>query len=437
MSYLPTQSAFTLALGLAVSVLPAAPSLALMNAPPRRLAPPLIRVNKRPPIPFRPFAMRDPETGKPIPPNTVLTLPSGRSMTAGQYYGALNQLEKEFCAMGYSLQGQERRIPLLESNVDPLQLQRQSRLAVLSHMKLNPDSPGRVRPVTCQTILLDLNNPQGLLGEKPTASAHAVKTWDQPVGDPSILATDLGGSLELNGSKDIVQLDAGTKAGCSIFGQSLTLLRGAAELSAPLSGTMSAKVNASVLGIDVYNLHQMASTDWSRSDGVSKPINLDFEPIEVPLGPLTLTAKFGLNGTAEFTYCVVLRHGCARARMNPVLQTKVYVQAGVDFLGLAGADVEGDLTLLDDNLELYGDVDLTSEVTTGGSFKPYYRQNYYCQDSLKALCGSLILSAWIELPCFSIPPWCKKEVDWTVWDGCGVDTSGYLFNEAKKTYLYP
>jgi len=69
-----------------------------------KLSPNQIRENRRPAIPFKPFDMVDPKTGKPVAGNTVITLPNnGKKVTAQQYYAQLNQVEQWLTQRGYSL----------------------------------------------------------------------------------------------------------------------------------------------------------------------------------------------------------------------------------------------------------------------------------------------------------------------------------------------
>jgi hypothetical protein len=42
--------------------------------------PQVVKINKRSPIPFRPFELLDPKTGKPISPDALLTLPKGQTI---------------------------------------------------------------------------------------------------------------------------------------------------------------------------------------------------------------------------------------------------------------------------------------------------------------------------------------------------------------------
>ncbi len=63
-------------------------------------------IPRRPPIPFVPFAMIDPSTGRAVLPGSNIRLANGKIVNAGSYYAALNQYEKILNASGYTLRKQ-------------------------------------------------------------------------------------------------------------------------------------------------------------------------------------------------------------------------------------------------------------------------------------------------------------------------------------------
>ena len=71
-------------------------------------------VKKRPAIPFKPRALKDPGTRKQVKQSDMITLPNGRKVQAGAYYEALNRLERNMNKLGYSTRdprpaGQKKR----------------------------------------------------------------------------------------------------------------------------------------------------------------------------------------------------------------------------------------------------------------------------------------------------------------------------------------
>ena len=66
--------------------------------------PRLHTIKKRTPVAYKPFELLDPrDATKHIDAKTVLTLPNGHKMTAGDYYAQLNKFEAQLAPQGYSL----------------------------------------------------------------------------------------------------------------------------------------------------------------------------------------------------------------------------------------------------------------------------------------------------------------------------------------------
>jgi hypothetical protein len=63
----------------------------------------LVRRHRAAPVAPARYDLKDPATGQPVAPGTLLTLPDGQKMTAEEYYGLLNAIEKRSAARGYSL----------------------------------------------------------------------------------------------------------------------------------------------------------------------------------------------------------------------------------------------------------------------------------------------------------------------------------------------
>lgn len=109
------------------------PEANVIKKPPVKAAlrPGLLQVQSRPAIAFKPFAMVDPRTNKPIAPTATIALPNGKKPTAQQYYDQLNSFEKWLAEHGYSLHTTPRnsQIKLQEVVLDRELLQRQIQMA--------------------------------------------------------------------------------------------------------------------------------------------------------------------------------------------------------------------------------------------------------------------------------------------------------------------
>jgi len=105
----------------------------LVHAAPQKMAirPNLFQTQSRPAILFKPFAMMDPKTNKPIAPTALIHLPNGKSPTAQEYYSDLNNYEKWLSEHGQSLHTTARgsKIKLHEIPLNRGLIQRQIQVA--------------------------------------------------------------------------------------------------------------------------------------------------------------------------------------------------------------------------------------------------------------------------------------------------------------------
>jgi len=432
---------------LVLAAVVAAPTFA-QNPQAQIIAPPVeahvrpdrIKVNRRPAIPFKPFEVADPSTGKPISRDAMLpALPNGKRLTAGQYYDELNNLERQFNALGYTLKPPKEVKPPptekfeLQTTPVPLTtLQKQSqtlRSAYLPNMQFRPLNVAQVQQTQKQLLVVN----SALLGAivvRPTQTVHWVKNWNYSFGDPSVISGYFNGKIQLDGTNNATSVDGEADAGGSLFSQSFDLLRVTGNLNAPKTGTMNVTVAASVLGNSVYNFDQNVTTSWSKSDSVSKTLDKSVT-INFSLGPIPMSAKIGAQGTAGISYSVAVAPVKASAYVGPSVHTKAYAQVGV-VIGVAGAGAGANLTILNTDGNLNGAISI--EVDTASN--PYFKYTDSYSQNLDMLDGSLYVYAYVYVPCWSVPPWCKKEYDWNIFSWTGVKASGYLFNDSKTLYLY-
>lgn len=447
-----------LAIGVAAIALSVIPTSALAQNPPRRadtapqteirvqqaevkpetvqaqIKPALIKLNRRAPIQFKAFEILDPTNRKPISRDTMLPeLPNGKRLTAGEYYDQLNGLEQQFNGLGYTLKNPgEAKVELQTSTVPLATLQRQAQLLNSAHLpntKFVPFNLQNIEPIHRQMVIA---NPKLL--ERivfPTAkTVHVSKDWNKSLGDPGVFSAYINGKIELNGTQALTKVDGEANAGGSIFSHSFDLLRVTGNLNAPSSGLMNVKVGVSVVGVSVYRLNQSVNTAWSKSDSLSKTLDKSVT-IHFSLGPIPMSAKIGAQGTAGIAYAVAIAPVKASAHVGPFVHTKVYAQVGVDIV-VAGAGAGANLTLLNTDGNLNGSLSIELDQAS----KPFFKWADSYSQSLDMLSGNLYIYAYIYVPCWHLPPWCKKEHNWNVFSWTGFHASGSLFNNSGTLYLY-
>jgi hypothetical protein len=399
----------------------------------------LVKTIRRPAKPFKPFEMRDPKTGKPIPPGSEITLPNGKRMTAQQYFEQLNQLEKRLNEAGYSLRDPQEKTKIQESNLNKAALQQQAN-AIASRQKSNSGQPAPTGIQEAQkdfaeqskTAAQRLKLLQSVLATptKVITKVHTEKPWNYSIGNPALLAAYFKAKLVLDGTKDATNVSAEADAGGSVFNYTKSLLRVAANINAPKTGPMNARLDAYVLGNSVYNLNQNVNAKWSKSDSIYKTLDLHTPSLRLPIGPISISAKVGVQGSSGVAYFVGVDALSATAWLLPKVNSKVYAQVAID-IGIAGAGVRGNLTFLNYQLFLTGQCSLNVEPAG----KLYFFQKFFGSEQLECLQGNLELFAYIYYPCLDWPPVCKKEYSWDLWSWNGFTRYDTLFNESKKTYL--
>lgn len=420
------------------------PQAQVVSAPVEaQVRPDQIRVNRRPAIPFKPFEVLDPSTGKPISRDTMLPeLPNGKKLTAGQYYDEVNNLERQFNALGHTLKSANGVKPALITKFElqttpvPLStLQRQAqtlRAAHLPNTQFRALNLAQVEQTHKQFLMI---NPSLLnaIAAPTSQTVHWVKNWNYNLGNPSVISGYINGKIELDGTNNATSVNGEVDAGGSIFSQSFDLLRVTGNLNAPKTGTMNVTIGASVLGNSVYNVNQNVTTSWSKSDSISKTLDKSVT-INFSLGPIPMSAKIGTQGTAGISYGVAVAPVKASAYIGPSVRTKVYAQVGVD-IGVAGAGAGANLTLLNTDGNLNGAISIESSRLT--ALSPYFKYTDSYSQNLDMLDGNLYVYAYVTVPCWHYPPWCKNEWDWNIFSWTGFKTSGVLFNDSKTLDLYP
>lgn len=397
-----------------------------------RIDPSLIQVRKRPPVQFKAFEVQDPTNRKPISRETILTLPDGKKIPAGTYYDELNKLESQFNALGYTLKdARDSKIELQVTPVAVATLERQSQTLRAAHLANTKFQQLNLEAVKQEQLKMTRVRPDLTSVLRAAQPLHWNKDWNYTVGDPSVFSAFINGHITLDGTQNGTTIDGAAKAGGSMFSHSFDLLQVTSNLNAPRSGNMNVKVAVSVVGSSVYNLNQDVTTSWTKTDSLQKTLDKSVT-YHFSLGPIPMTARMGVQGTAGISYGVAIAPTRASANLGPFVHTKVYAQIGADIV-IGGAGAGANLTLLNTDGSLNGAVSIEQDAGRGA----YYKWNDSYSQSLNMLNGNVYVYAYIYVPCWGLPPWCKKEWDWTIFSWGGFSASGTLFSDTKTLALYP
>ena len=436
-----------------------------------------IKVYKRAPLPFKPFEILDPATGRQIAPTTVLTLPNGEKITAEQYYTELNKLEKGFNDLGYSLDFRRDptpRVILQQIVLDPAivtQMTIQKRLLEDTH-KFKTLPPPKSIDALQKEFRTDLTKdrirlqqlqrfrqpqqigvPQGTLEQLLLPQAYAapedqVKPYNKVIETPKyeygyrdVFAVFFNGGTVLSGDSTKTAVNGVAEAGAYVFDNKLTMVRIAGDLSAPLgSGNMEARLTLTVLGetrlkinqskpvpLNVDQLPQIPSL--ALYDRSSESLDESFES-SFALGPILLSVKFGVRASAGVDYGLFLSPANANGRFGPFVGADLYAQAGLNII-IAKAGVSCTLVLLDNCLTLSGQ--LKADADQRG---PYFSALFSIYDRFEALSGEVSLYACILVPKFALPPWGYKCWDWEIAKWEGLRAKGYIVKESSEKFYF-
>ena len=430
------------------------------NAP-ADLDPNLIAIERRQPIPFRPFEMIDVVTRAPIPPDSMLTVPDDvrgpRQIRASDYFRELNEVERGLNELGYSLREDWTTITIQRSRVDQPALAAGVRRA---RSATNTARPFRQRSIQQLDVEADLKQPSEVApptigripNNIPAVPSTGVKVIERPstgvsraaeaaklnlpppkkpvvmsesheypfeIGDPKIFAASVSGKLDLAGSEDNMKLTGGARAGVSIFGIAADVARLDGWMNAPKKGNMTGKVSLDVLPFGtIYNL-DLNGASIKKADSMARGIDVEFANFRVMIGPVPVKVAAGAQGNVGMRYYAGLNPASAIAEFAPIVRSNLYVQAGVDIV-VAGAGAGAALTLVNYDLSLYGALRLWTQIPDGGT-KPELgiRNQFQVSHKLQMLSGNAYAYAYIYYPSCCIPPWKKKEWRWEMfsWDG--------------------
>ncbi len=440
-----------------------------------------IQVIKQKPTQFQAFDVKDPETGKPIPPSTILTLPNGEKVKAGEYYAQLNKLEREFNQIGYSLRQPAEEVTIQSSTINKQELQKQQQLLEKTPEKIdlsveiqkelepsqvlrtiekgpikqidprlpggvpqidNPQiNPGTIKPINpqinpgaIQQINPQLKQTKGnfKLAQSSSGSGTYTRSWDKEVGKRSTFAAYLKGKLELKGSRTYTRASAEGSSGGYAFNRNFELARGTATVYAPVSGRGNVNAGLYVAKQNVYNFQTGFANRFSKGDSFSRSLDFGVANIRFFVGPIPMRARFGVRGSAGFRYNMAAS-GASRlayARLNPFVDSRAYGQGGADIV-VGGAGVGANLLLLKDNLNAYA----SARVRFASANRAYLQSYYSVYNDMEALSGKAYAYAYVYVPRFGIPPWRKKQWNWNIFDWTGFKQRGYLLRGSNRVYF--
>jgi hypothetical protein len=397
----------------------------MKSSPPGRLDAKLIRVHKRAPVPYKPFPVVDPKTGKAVKPDTLLTLPHGKKIKAGEYYAQLNQLEKKFNALGYSLRGAGKRVLLQDSKVSKSRLDAQAKKIAAKHRHFDAQAmkaPPRLNAVAAaHRAALKRAPSRAALAAARDAGAktdHELQTVNFVQGDNNTASAYLTGQLEASASLSAVDVKGEAHAGVYLVKNKIEVLTATAALHAGDGSDGTAQFTVSVLGQSVYNVNDPVKTTWKKDDQKSCTVDQSV-PFTFTIAGIPVSVKVGARGSvgASYSMNVSALPPRATAQVVPTTQVDAYAQAGLDAkVAEAGAEVK--LQLIHLTLTFHAEVGVEGD--KGGTDLHLL---VHGEDDITLLAGNL--SFYIR-----VLAW-RYDHAFFSWDG--FKKQGVLFNVERRT----
>jgi hypothetical protein len=415
----------------------------------------MLKVNKRPALPFVQIPMLDPsrERGTPLQPGRTLPpFDSGESMSAEEYYRDFNALEKDFNALGYSLDDERdpaeevllQEIPPpsgqngigIKMKRDPLVSARlkadgfmnsvkskQSRLAALktAKEKMEGAQPTQVKKAT-RSEVPSATGQKARVTVAPTLGPRErpfSRNLDPPTiekGDRKKFAITLQSSGQLQGDPRSLKIVNKASAKAYIFNNSVSLFDVTGETYAPVrKDSLAVKLDVMVLGDYVSGaainrsapVPDVPLAEMAILPTVGSPANwtssIDFGyGMTFMIGPIPLSVRIGARAALGVESALLASPVEISNNVTPKAFADVYAQAGINII-IVEAGVECRMRLIDGELTVYGLLRRGAEdgrefLDTECSIHRFYR----------ALDGALSLYAKVYVPRWGLPPWKRK-----------------------------
>jgi len=405
-------------------------------------------VRKGPAVQFRNFGIKDPSTGqgneegaRQIPADTLLSLPNGKKIQAGEYYQQLNQFENHITQFGYTLREasvepteiQRTKIDLgeLQRHTTDAQIKRDPRRVLpripVDILKADHDRRIATIPVIKDSIQKWGRGPRGEIKAPKTFNAN--KVWNGAWGWSDKIGAYVDTSVQVNGTATSTKANANGEAGGFIFGKRLNIIKGGAAVNTPATGAIQGDTAFYFMGVKIFSKNYNGTNPLFFASNWEKGLDVG-NTIHFSLGPIPMSAKIGARGQAQLSYRMNILPLHANADITPELTSKVYVQVGVDVV-VGGAGAGGELILINNTIPVLARMHLLSD-STG----PYYYATLNASDDMTALAGKIYAYVFIYVPAWDVPPWKKKQWDWTIFKHNGIRASGSLYSWNSRLNLY-
>lgn len=220
----------------------------------------------------------------------------------------------------------------------------------------------------------------------------------------------------------------------AVFGLAFDILDTSIAARTYPDGSVDAKLSGKIMGFDIFSgsAGTMKRHSLKLADSNFKQVfNLEESVIAiVAVGPIPLTMEIGARGGGTIDYQYALAGLKADGIVKPQIFVEGFASVGVN-LAIVGAKVEAALTILEDEIEAGGHVDVRQQ---GQNLGIVAMASIY--NTFETLSGDINLVVWFYVPRWGWVPWVKKELEHTLFSWDGVRSRGSLYKADESFLLY-
>jgi hypothetical protein len=254
------------------------------------------------------------------------------------------------------------------------------------------------------------------------------RTWSFESGKKESFWIGGEANISMQGSREITKLSADGKFSAALHG-----IWAGEVASASATAESGKKVDPKVhLDVRLVGKSVWSPTFPKDGDNAAGKINKALhggDKFDLPcdesvawrfaIGPIPMAARLGFRGDAGLAYGYDVALTAVGGYAGPFAKADAYVQLGVD-IGVAGAGIEGELVLIDDELTLRGDaaLDFVDE--------PKLTLDLSASNKIDALSGKISVYAYIN---YLFGTWRGDKTLWS-WKGLHDDWEIFHFKYA-------
>jgi hypothetical protein len=446
------------------------------NLPPQKAATDVV---KKAAIPFVPFLMIDPSTGKVVLPDDIITLYDGAKVKAKEYYGKLNEMEQKLNAWGYSIKNnddyalvtkilvdygliteQGKLSDELRAAFDPAVMERLKDPAILERIlkdEVQKRAESYLEDLYRDTLLNDIKDlgiPNMKVDPKMISKANAelktlvTKYVSETWGDEKIA---ISGNAKLNlagDTKDFEALGQAVLKG-QVYGNSFDIFFGEALGKAKQDEKLHAKLYAWALGKELLKKDIYSSKVWNKSErpsdtqpikfslkdlGIEGPLKTEIRqaiPVEYSYGIFSLKGEFGYNGAAGVNAFKAVAPSNVTGSFGPYQKlgsfASVKGEVGFGPVKVAEAGITGQIDIIDGSTTFQGGMKM--DFQNGEAVITTEARGVSVITAMK---GSMSALAKVKVPKASLPPWEEKTFEHVIYNSKGYSSGEMVLFDYKK-----